>query len=1095
MKLESKKVFSMARRFSTGRNEVGMLSDIRETAEKIGEEVLGFKIEWAVETTAKKINKRPDVEVRRASGNRELLISGEAKRPETPEGLHPYVPGEVTGAIAKAKALGGRFAFTTNFLSIAMFDAQAYNSNSGYLDALVGDEIGLIDEKETTVSDWWSVLTPERRTALLRPGLEAFFAQLRSLLQQGQAVAKVGKDEVYLAIFKASSDALLSEALPSVLDAISTLTLPAEVAAEADERGFDTTKVDVVRYFVAQAIGEVLTSGLFYETVRPTFSLKAILSGTSPATSQLMREVLTKNLAEATRVTGDYETIFGLSECAKYILGIESQTLRALWLELFAALDGVRFEEVNSEIIGVIFERLISADQRQEMGQHYTQTRLARGMTTWAITSPDDMVVDFCAGGGTFLVEAYTKLRESKPHEAVLKQVFGNDLDSFAVHLSTVNLATRDVYKGHNFPAVSNRDGLSIRPGDAAVDVTPNVGEQYRLNYPTGFEVVLGNPPYDEKAATPEAYRRDLAAVAGNAGPSVLPTGMPDNINLAAWFVLLAGAWLKPGGRIALVLPAAFLQNEKHVTVLSWMRSHFDVSVWHTESDVWFSDARVAPIALFLKERENTSGPYGRFEFVNVLEPLSGTISVADNFPRPTDAHKTRDLSTLRPERDALIAGTVPDSLASFESAPNVLRLGATPEISISSGNKLGHALYKLKDREPAKTGLRRSLVGFDIQTTLSKNYLTPLFSSPKDEPTGEFDPSRVDWWILSAPKVLPKGGELEKYVRAVKRAGAADKPSVRAKGKNWWAATWKLSHIAVGIHPQFQPQVWWSEEEFVANNNFHLVSLSDSVVKADQELVAASLASVYGNLSSLYRSSEVGCEGVRWLSTGNLEGWRVLDWNNVTADDKKAVLTAYREFRKLKYAKVYEMSAASKAAWQVLNVAVAKAAGLSDPQASADAALREAHETTLRRREREIVANSGRTRVGSSGGGKLLRDIKAFTENSHQAAVAALTDGDETVKLRAQDIEHVLFDLDNETEKRRIGNALVQQVNEGFEAAPVWDDSTVEAVMYLYDQVLRQFVQLDDDGNVPSGYQHTADLIRAQVTKTLAVAVKKRLS
>ncbi|MGX5695105.1 HsdM family class I SAM-dependent methyltransferase [Agromyces soli] len=1085
----------MAKRLSTGRNEVGMLSDIREIAEKVGAEILGYEIEWAVETSAKKINKRPDIEVRRATGNRELLISGEAKRPETPEGVHPYVPGEVTGAIDKAKALGGRYAFTTNFLSVAMFDADAYDAAAGYLDAMVGDEITVIDEKETTVADWWSVLTPERRTALVRPGLENFFHQLRALIQQGKTVTKAGKDEVYLAIFKASADALLAEVLPSVLDAVSNLTLPAEISDEAKERGFDMSKTDVVRYFVAQAIGEVLTSGLFYETVRPTFSLKAILSGTAPATSQLMRELLLKNLAEATRVTGDYETIFGLSEGARYVLGIESDSLRALWLELFAALDGVRFEEVNSEIIGVIFERLISADQRQEMGQHYTQTRLARAMTAWAIQGSDDRAVDFCAGGGTFLVEAYTRLRESKSHEAVLEQVFGNDLDSFAVHLSTVNLATRDVYKGHNFPAVSNRDGLSIRPGDAAVDVKPNVGDPYRIDFPDSFEAVLGNPPYDEKAERPQDYRNDLAQIAGNGGLAVLPQGMPDNINLAAWFILLAAAWLKPGGRIALVLPAAILQNEKHATLMNWMRSRFDVSVWHTESDVWFSDARVAPITLFLKEREDKAGSYGRFEFVNVLEPVTGTIDIVDGFPRPTEVHSVRDLSSLEPTRDALIAGTEADPLIEFEQAPNTVRLGGVTGASLYRGNKLGHAFYRLKDQEPKRAGERRSLVGFDIQTTFHRKYLKPLFRSPKDEATGEFDPSVVDWWILAAPAELPKGGGLDSYVRAVKRAGAADAPSVKAKGSNWWSVDWKLSRIAVGVHPQFQPQVWWSDEEFVATDNFQAITLPASVSKADQELVAAGLASVYGNLASLYRSNEVGCEGVRWVSTGNLEGWSVLDWSKVDEDDKKAVLAAYRDFRKIKYAKVYEMTSGAKAAWRALNIAVARAAGMSDPGVSADAALKEAHDTTLRRREREIVATSGRTRAGSSGGGKLLRDIKSFTESAYQSAVSALTDGDETLRLRRQAVEDTLFDFENESDKRRVGNALVAQVGDGFEAAPLWEDATVEAVMDLYDSVLRQFVQVGGDGGVPTGYEHTADLIRNQVTKTLAAAVKKRLS
>jgi hypothetical protein len=497
---------------------------------------------------------------------------------------------------------------------------------------------------------------------------------------------------------------------------------------------------------------------------------------------------------------------------------------------------------------------------------------------------------------------------------------------------------------------------------------------------------------------------------------------------------------------------------------------------------------------LFLKEREETKGSYGRFEFINVLAPVSGTITIDDGFPRPTDAHTVRDLSTLSPEDDALIAGTSVASLTDFDNAPNVVQLGIVPGASLYRGNKLGHAFYRLKDRDPKNPAKRRSLVGFDIQTTLSDNYLTPLFRSPKDEATGEFNPAVVDWWILSAPTELGKGA-LADYIRAVKRAGAADAPSVKAKGKSWWSVDWKLSRIAVNAHPQFQPQVFWSDEEFVATDNFQAITLPGTVSKDDQELVAAGLASVFGSLSLLYRSNEVGCEGVRWLSTNNLNGWSVLDWAKVSADDKKTVLAAYRVFRKLKHAKVFEMSATTKATWQSLNTAVAKAAGLTNPDAVSAAALREAHETTLRRREREIVATSGRTRAGSSGGGKLLRDIKAFTESNFQQTVAALTDGEETVKLKTQVVEHTLFDIDNESDKRRIGNALVQQLDEGFEAAPLWEDSTVELVMDLYEQVLRQFVQLDEDGSVPSGYQHTADLIRSQVTKTVAAAVKKRLS
>lgn len=1086
----------MAKRLPTGRNEIGMMSDLKEIAETVGAEVLGFPIDWSVEGEQVKSAKRPDVIIRRADGNPEIIASGEAKKPETPSGLHPFILTEVDGAIAKAKALGGTYAFTTNFLDVALFDASKYDA-SDYLSAMLGDPVQLIDEKETAVANWWSTLTKTRREALVRPGLEMLFHRLRALRLKENIKSQTGKDEVYLAIFKQSADGLMNEALPAFLDAYSRGVLPTALVDEAKERNFDLNKLDVARYFVAQAIAEVLTSGLFYQTVRPSFSLGPMLSGLKPNNSELLLATLTKNLSEATKQTGDYETIFGLSSAASWAVGYDSGSLRSLWLELFQALDGMRFDEVNSEVLGVIFERLISADQRQQMGQHYTQTRLARAMTAWAIQDPDDTAVDFCAGGGTFLVEAYAKLREYKSHAEVLGQVFGNDLDSFAVHLSTVNLATRELYKGRNFPAVSNRDGLELRAGDAAVDVTPSHGEPYKLVYPDKFSVVLGNPPYDETAEDAVRYRGDLAEIAGNGGSAVLPKGMPDNVNLAIWFILLAAAWLKPGGRIALVLPAAVLQNEKHQTFMSWLRSSFDISVWHTESDVWFSDARVAPITLFMQQRAAASSDYGRFEFVNVLRPLTGTISVEDGLPRPTDSHSCRDLTELHPARDALIAGTVPDTLLAFEAASRVVRLGDLEGASIFRGNKLGHKFYKLQDREPESDKQVRTLLGNGMPIRLNRNYLTPLLGGPKDEPTGEFDPTKVNWWILSAPGKIPVGGDLQKYVVAATRLGIAGKPSVRAKGASWWSVSWKASRIAIGAHPQFAQQVWWSDTPYVATDNFQALKLPDAVDVVDEELVAATLASAFGALSALYRSSEVGCEGVRWVSTANVSDWHVLDWSKASSSDKADVLQAYRAYRPSRYVKLFEMSSSARLAWLRLSTAVARAAGASDPELLAETALRVALATTIRRREREVVATSGRTRAGTTGAAKLLRDVKSFTEKSaaFRAAVDALSGGNEAAKLKRQVPVVTLFDLDDEGQKVNVGNLLVDRLGEGFEAAPIWADESVVLVDELQTLVRSQFVSADAEGQVTGAFEHVAKIVQDQVVKSLSSAVKKRLS
>jgi hypothetical protein len=1083
----------MAKRASTGRNEVGMMTDVKSIAEKVGTEILGFEVEWVVETTATDA-KRPDVEIRRADGSRELIISGEAKKPEVAEGIHAYVASEVHGAVGKAKSLGGRHAFTTNFLEFAIWDVTRYDADS-YLDALEGgDPIPWIDESETAVEKWWHDLTRERLEVLVRPGLERFFTQLRQIRSATGVESGSSKDEVYLSIFKQATDAIVAAALPSFLDAYANLKLTSDVLDEAKARGLDLSKGGDVRYFVAQAVAEILTSGLFYQTVRQSFDLRAILSGTTPATSALLVTTIQKNLAEATRVTGDYETIFGLSDGALWMLGVESAPLRAQWINLFDALSGVKFEEVTSEIVGVIFERLISAERRQDMGQHYTQSRLARAMTQWAVDEPEDLVADLSAGGGTFLVEAYSVLRAHKTHEEVLRQVFGNDLDSFAVHLATVNMATRDVYKGQNFPAISNRDAFEILPGDPAVEVHPASGDPYRLDYPARFDVILGNPPYDEKADNPEAFKTHLAKIAGANGMSVLPKGMPDTINLAAWFILLGAAWLKPEGKMALVLPASILQNDKHAILVRWLRANYDLAVWHTEADIWFSDARVAPVTIFAMPRGEKKSELGRLSFVNVLDPVTGDVKTEDGLPVPDQRYAIRDLSTIPPEADVVIAGTVPDALLEFEKAPNIRKLDEMA--SVQSGNKLGHEFYRLRDMDKSSAGVVRTLRGFDIPTKLHNKYLIPLLDAPKDAPTGEFHASDAKYYVLNAPKVLPTGGELEKYVRAIRRTGANDKPTIKTRGASWWSVQWKASRIAVAIHPQFQHQVWWNDEPYVSKNNMHTVTF-DNVAVELQELVAASMSSAFGALSALYRSGEVGCEGVRWLSTGQFADWRALDYEKVAEDDRKAVLAAYRAYRVLKTSKIYELPAATKTAWLNLTTAVAKAAGMSDPKSAAEAAVKEATETTLRRREREMKATSGRTRAGSSGGNKLLRDIKIFTEShsSFRSTVDALVDGDETLKLKIREVETTLFDMDGEVERIEIGNELARLLGEGFEAAPVWSDSTVSAVDSLLSDVTGHFVETGSDGKVIAGFERVAETITETAIKTLQTSVKKRLS
>src|SRR4051812_32568017 len=105
-----------------GTSEIGWLADLKEVAEQSAQKVFGEPIRWDVEVIQKAGLKRPDVVIRRDQDG-SVLASGEAKRPDTPAGLHPLVASEIKDALEKASRLGASVCFTTNFFEAAVFNA------------------------------------------------------------------------------------------------------------------------------------------------------------------------------------------------------------------------------------------------------------------------------------------------------------------------------------------------------------------------------------------------------------------------------------------------------------------------------------------------------------------------------------------------------------------------------------------------------------------------------------------------------------------------------------------------------------------------------------------------------------------------------------------------------------------------------------------------------------------------------------------------------------------------------------------------------------------------------------------------------------
>jgi len=602
--------------------------------------------------------KRSDLRVYDRQNN--LILAGEVKLPGTPAGRNPYDYGLVEDAFRKADNAGARYFFTWNVNCLVLFDRSLWHRP--LFERRVREwDLGLNLETPDAVS------RPEVETAIQK-FLAEFYTELAAIATGQKLDWGMPPDEYFIRAFerhiawpvKLTAEFLLREASRDKgFDVRLQEWMAREQSWLVSRNDPDAWRNLVDR--AARTLAYVFSNRLiFYESIRAKFADLPALSIPRNATGRNLYLHFQKRFQQAVDATGDYETLFYPLEMEKEWAGpliFQHADAHEAWASVLENIQPFNFKLIPSDILGGIFKRLISPEERYKFGQHYTDQDLVDVVNAFCIRRGTDNVLDPACGSGSFLVRAYQRkawLDNSQSHQELLAQIYGVDIALFAAHLATLNLAARDVREEENYPRIARRNFFEVAPDQPFCRIPAGLQGERRMEEVTlpPLDAVVGNPPYvrqemiprrNQKGVKPFQSKEDIHDLCRQAWPDLVLSGRSD---LHCYFWPAATRFLKEGGWFGFLVSSSWLDVDYGFALQGWILRHFKLhAIIESTCEPWFEDARIKTCAVILQRCADEKERMAQLvKFVRVDRPLAEILGQrSDENSRQRSAEKFRD--------------------------------------------------------------------------------------------------------------------------------------------------------------------------------------------------------------------------------------------------------------------------------------------------------------------------------------------------------------------------------------------------------------------------------------------------------------------
>ena len=633
-----------------------------------------------IESFGRGSQKRQDLRIytRGTQGRGNLALCGEVKLPGTAQGRSPFDLALMQDAFNKATAENCRYFFTWNVEHLALFDRSLWDAETMHERCIGQWRLGLELNKPTDVTR--AEVIAKLRDEFLPNFINEFGEIWRGVKKDiGQQPS-----EFYITVLETH----LSGPMGPVRELRDFLALNANPNSAFDAKlrdwmvreqqwNFNRTDPKSWRDVIdraARSMTYVLSNRiLFYQAVRLRNHLPELQFPNNAKTPEKALKYLRECFEEAVLKTGDYEPVFfpdGDNEWAA-LMALSGENSIEAWDKAIRAIDRFNFKEIPTDILGGIFQKLISPEERHKFGQHYTDENIVDVVNAFCIRKAEAKVLDPSCGSGSFLVRAWYRkhqLDKRMTNQQLLEGIYGCDINPFPAHLATLNLAARNISNEENYPRIARRNFFTVAPEKMFCNLPKATRdenwqrEREDILLPE-LDAIIGNPPYVRQEEIPKAEngvitdqsKEFISEVAERAFPRIHLSKQSD---LHVYFWPVAAQFLVEGGWFGFLTSSSWLDARYGFALQSWILQNFKlVAVIESVDEPWFEDARVKTVVAILQRCSDENKRNDNLvRFVRLMRPLAEILgNREDEAQKQEAAERLRDL-ILKTKKDSVTA-------------------------------------------------------------------------------------------------------------------------------------------------------------------------------------------------------------------------------------------------------------------------------------------------------------------------------------------------------------------------------------------------------------------------------------------------------